>query len=74
LLIGTLLPFALYSLAYVFSAWDLYLNHVTSSIPRLLAQFVPATLLGIGAALAQFVETQQTTGQAEPKRADTPSA
>jgi len=54
LLAGTLLPLGLYSAVYVFSAWELYLNHVASSIPRLLAQLVPATLLGIGAALAQF--------------------
>ncbi len=55
LLAGTLLPFALYSAVYIFSAWELYLNHVAASIPRLLAQFVPATLLGVGAAVAQFV-------------------
>jgi ABC-type nitrate/sulfonate/bicarbonate transport system permease component len=55
LLAGTLLPFALYSAIYIFSAWDFYLDHVASSVPRLLAQFVPATLLGIGAALAQFI-------------------
>ena len=59
LLAGTLLPLVLYSGVYIFSAWELYLNHVASSLPRLLAQFVPASLLGIGAAVAQFVARRE---------------
>ncbi len=66
LLAGTLLPLALYSVVYIFSGWDFYLDHVASSIPRLLAQFVPATLLGIGAALAQFVAGRGKTPGKDP--------
>ena len=60
LLVAALLPFSLYSGVYVFSAWHLYLEHVASSIPRLLAQLVPVTLLAIGAAVAQFLRTGET--------------
>ncbi len=48
-------PLALYSGIYVFSAWNHYMDHVASSIPRLLMQLVPVTLLGIGLAVSELV-------------------
>ncbi len=48
-------PVVLYSGIYVFSAWTRYLDHVASSVPRLLMQLVPVALLGIGLAISQIV-------------------
>ncbi len=48
-------PLVLYSCVYVFSAWHQYLDHVASSIPRLLMQLVPVALLGIGLAVSELV-------------------
>jgi hypothetical protein len=53
LMLGTtLLPIFLYSLTYLFSAWPQYLDHVSTSLPRLLMQVVPVAWLSIGAAFA----------------------
>jgi len=48
-------PLVLYSGIYVFSAWNHYLDHVASSVPRLLMQLVPVGLLGIGLAVSEIV-------------------
>jgi len=48
-------PLLLYSCVYIFSAWTRYLDHVASSMPRLLMQLVPVTLLGIGLAVSGLV-------------------
>jgi hypothetical protein len=53
LAIGLLGPLALYLATYLFSAWPSYTAHITSSLPRLLLQLMPATWLGIGLALSQ---------------------
>jgi hypothetical protein len=47
LLSATLLPILIYSSTYIFSAWPDYLDHVNSSIPRLLMHVVPAAWLSI---------------------------
>jgi hypothetical protein len=52
LLTSVCLPLAVYSFSYVFSSWPHYLDHVGSSIPRLIMQFVPVALLLIGTAVA----------------------
>jgi hypothetical protein len=52
LMIGTLLPIFMYSSTYVFSAWPDYLNHVYSSIPRLLMHVVPVAWLFIALSFA----------------------
>jgi hypothetical protein len=56
-LLGLLIlaPLALYSCIYVFSAWHDYVDHVASSVPRLLMQLVPVTMLGIGLAVSELV-------------------
>jgi hypothetical protein len=53
LAIGLLGPLALYLATYLFSAWPSYTAHITSSLPRLLLQLMPATWLGIGLALSR---------------------
>ena len=53
LVIFAVIPFALYSGVYVLSGWEHYLDHVASSISRLLMQLVPVLLLGIGVVLAE---------------------
>jgi hypothetical protein len=50
--VAVVAPIALYSMAYVFSAWPSYTAHVTSSLPRLLLHVMPASWLAIGLALA----------------------
>jgi general stress protein CsbA len=54
LLVFTVIPIGLYSGIYVLSAWQQYLDHVASSVPRLLMQLVPVTLLGLGIVLAEI--------------------
>ena len=54
LMVFTLIPLGLYSGIYVLSAWNHYLDHVASSVPRLLMQLVPVTLLGVGIVLAEL--------------------
>lgn len=54
LAVGILAPLILYLLTYLLSAWLSYTAHVTSSLPRLLLQLVPAGWLAIGLALASF--------------------
>ena len=53
LTIGLLGPLTLYLATYLFSAWPSYTAHITSSLPRLLLQLMPATWLAIGLALSQ---------------------
>jgi len=52
LAIGVVGPAVLYSLTYVFSTWQSYTAHVTSSFPRLLLHVMPAAWLAIGLALS----------------------
>jgi hypothetical protein len=46
------LPIALYSCTYFFSAWPDYDQHIISSLPRLLLDVAPLTMLAIALALA----------------------
>jgi hypothetical protein len=62
LAIGLLGPVLLYLLTYLFSAWPSYTAHMTSSLPRLLLQLMPAAWLAIGLALAQSQKKEQTLG------------
>ena len=57
LIIGVLGPVLLYLLTYIFSAWPSYTAHITSSLPRLLLQVMPAGWLAIGLAIASPKET-----------------
>jgi hypothetical protein len=68
LMVFIALPVALYSFTYVFSSWPHYLDHVASSIPRLLMQLVPVTMLGIGVALVEVTSSRRPTSAATPKR------
>jgi hypothetical protein len=52
LTIGVVVPVLLYLLTYIFSAWPSYTAHITSSLPRLLLQVMPAGWLAIGLALS----------------------
>ena len=52
LTIAVLGPVILYPLTYVFSTWPSYTAHMTSSLPRLFLQVMPAAWLAIGLALA----------------------
>jgi hypothetical protein len=63
LAIGILGPIALYLCTYLFSAWPSYTAHVTSSLPRLFLQMMPAAWLAIGLALSQT-----TAKRKEPPR------
>jgi hypothetical protein len=59
LIVGVVGPLLLYLLTYIFSAWPSYTAHVTSSLPRLLLQVVPAGWLAVGLALSPLkTETQ----------------
>ena len=53
LALGLLGPVALYLCTYIFSAWPSYTAHITSSLPRLFLQIMPASWLAIGLALSQ---------------------
>ena len=57
LIIGVVGPVLLYLLTYIFSAWPSYTAHMTSSLPRLLLQVMPAGWLAIGLAIAPPKET-----------------
>ena len=62
LAVGLVGPLSLYLLTYLFSAWPSYTAHITSSLPRLLLQLMPAAWLAIGLALAQFKKKDETLG------------
>lgn len=52
ILIGAVIaPIVLYCATYLFTTWSNYSAHVTSSLPRLLLQIVPASLLAIATML-----------------------
>lgn len=51
-MICSVTPLALYCCTYLFSAWPDYLHHVRSSLPRLLLQVAPLSILSIALALA----------------------
>lgn len=48
------LPILIYSSLYVFSAWPVYLNHLHSSLARLLLQVTPLAFLLIGLAMSKW--------------------
>jgi hypothetical protein len=52
LLGATLIPLAVYTSIYVFSAYPHYGKHIAMSLPRLLVQVVPVLWLAIAAAIA----------------------
>ena len=58
LIIGVVGPVLLYLLTYIFSAWPSYTAHITSSLPRLLLQVMPAGWLAIGLALSPGKKTE----------------
>jgi hypothetical protein len=62
LAISIIAPVILYSLTYVLSSWPSYTAHMTSSLPRLLLQVMPAAWLAIGLALSL-----STTESGKPK-------
>jgi hypothetical protein len=62
LAIFAVIPFALYSGIYILSGWEHYLDHVASSVPRLLMQLVPVLLLGIGVVLAEVASGRKRLG------------
>jgi hypothetical protein len=64
LTIAVLGPVIVYPLTYVFSAWPSYTAHMTSSLPRLFLQVMPAAWLAIGLALSSPKAESQTL---EPK-------
>jgi hypothetical protein len=47
LLVMLIVPLACFGLAYFFSAWTPFTSHIEASLPRILAQVAPATLLVI---------------------------
>jgi len=47
LIAAVIAPIVLYCATYLFTTWSNYSAHVTSSLPRLLLQIVPASLLAI---------------------------
>jgi hypothetical protein len=51
LIAATATPLFLYGSTYIFSNWQSYFAHVTSSLPRLLLHVVPASLLMISTGL-----------------------
>jgi hypothetical protein len=53
-------PLVLYPMIYIFSAWPSYTAHVTSSLPRLFLQAMPAAWLAIALALGP---TKARTGE-----------
>jgi hypothetical protein len=63
LLLWTILvPLCLYSFTYVFSAWHVYLDHVSSSISRLMMQVVPAAWLAIGIVVSEWTSKGSRSG------------
>ncbi len=51
LITAVIAPIGLYCATYLFTTWSSYTAHVTSSLPRLLLQIVPASLLAIATVL-----------------------
>jgi len=51
LIAAVIAPIGLYCATYLFTTWSSYTAHVTSSLPRLLLQIVPASLLAIATVL-----------------------
>lgn len=64
LTIAVLGPVIIYPLTYIFSAWPSYTAHMTSSLPRLFLQVMPAAWLAIGLALSP---PRARTETGEPK-------
>lgn len=53
LVVCSVLPIALYCATYLFSSWPDYLDHVRSSLPRLLLHVAPLAILSIALALTR---------------------
>jgi hypothetical protein len=66
LLSAVIAPIVLYCATYLFTTWSNYSAHVTSSLPRLLLQIVPASLLTIAAVLPL------RSGRGQSLRSDSP--
>lgn len=66
-LIGAVIaPIVLYGSTYLFTTWSNYSAHVTSSLPRLLLQIVPASLLAIATVLPLRSGHGQSLGSDSP--------
>jgi hypothetical protein len=67
ILIGAVIaPIVLYCASYLFTTWSSYSAHVTSSLPRLLLQIVPASLLAIATVLPLRSGYRQSLDSASP--------
>ncbi len=66
LLSAVIAPIVLYCSTYLFTTWSNYSAHVTSSLPRLLLQIVPASLLAIAAVLPLRSGHEQRLGSDSP--------
>jgi len=51
LIAAVIAPIVLYCATYLFTTWSSYTAHVTSSLPRLLLQIIPVSLLAIATVL-----------------------
>jgi len=51
LIAAVIAPIGLYCATYLFTTWSSYTAHVTSSLPRLLLQIIPVSLLAIATVL-----------------------
>jgi hypothetical protein len=67
ILIGAVIaPIVLYCATYLFTTWSNYSAHVTSSLPRLIFQMVPASLLAIATVLPLRSGDGQRLGSGSP--------
>jgi hypothetical protein len=66
LITAVIAPIALYCATYLFTTWSNYLAHVTSSLPRLILQMVPASLLAIATVLPLRSGAGQRLGSGSP--------
>jgi hypothetical protein len=67
ILIGAVIaPIVFYCATYLFTTWSNYSAHVTSSLPRLLLQIVPASLLAIATVLPLRSGQRQSFGSDNP--------
>jgi hypothetical protein len=66
LIAAVIAPIVLYCATYLFTTWSNYLAHVTSSLPRLILQLVPASLLAIATVLPLRSGDGQRFGSGSP--------
>ncbi|MDQ2868067.1 MAG: hypothetical protein M3R59_06615 [Verrucomicrobiota bacterium] len=65
LLLTVTVPITIYSSLYLFSGWPVYLNHLQSSLPRLLLQVTPLAWLMIGLAMSQRRGSSYRSGSSD---------